>query len=410
MNLRTGLILTSLAAMILTLGCSSASERDEAAPVSSPVEKEIRVLVLEGTPYQRGLTHGMTLKKEIHEVVALWKADLAKQAGTDADAFIEKFLKETDFIPAIEKWTPGLLEEVRGIADGAGVEFETMYAFQCMDEIWLYMDGLQAEACSAIALARDEARPVLLAQNMDLEPFRNGYQVVFRIRHTESELEVLALSCAGLIVTTGMNSAPLGVCVNAMSQMDYAKVGLPIAFVVRGLLEQQRLEDAVRFIDTIQHASGQNYILGDSERVVDLEVSANKVIPYVPAQNPGVILHTNHPKINSDYNPGYRQEIERGKTPRELHENTLVRLEALERRLVAKASLDIDDIKSTLSSQDSDEHPVCRVYDTNKSSFTFGTVVHVLSEHPEFHLAPGPPNATPFQIFPVSKNKTVATD
>ncbi len=411
MNLRTGLILTSLAAMTLSLGCSDASKlSDEVASAPSSVNNEIRVLVLEGTPYQRGLTHGMALKKEIHEVVALWKADLAEKAQTDADAFIKKFLNETDFIPAIEKWTPDLLEEVRGIADGAGVEFETIYAFQCMDEVWLYMDGLQVEACSAIAFARDEARPVLLAQNMDLEPFRNGYQVVFRIRHAESELEVLALSCAGLIVTTGMNSAPLGVCVNAMSQMDYAKVGLPIAFVVRGLLEQQQLEDAVRFIETIQHASGQNYILGDSERVVDLEVSANKIVPYIPAENPEVILHTNHPKINSDYNPRYRQDIEKGKTPRDLHENTLVRLEALERRLVAKASLDIEDIKSTLSSRDSEEHPVCRVYDTNKSSFTFGTVVHVLSEHPEFHLAPGPPNATPFQVFQVSRNETSATD
>ena len=31
---------------------------------------------------------------------------------------------------------PDLLEEVRGIADGAGVDFDTMYAYQLVDEIW----------------------------------------------------------------------------------------------------------------------------------------------------------------------------------------------------------------------------------------------------------------------------------
>ena len=87
-----------------------------------------------------------------------------------------------------------------------------------------------------------------------------------------------------------------------------------------------------------------------------------------------------------------------------LGENSHARLEALETRLGSRqGSLGIDDIKSTLSSQDSDQHPVCRPHDTNKSSFTFGTVIQVLSDSPELHLAPGPPNVTPFQVFPFSR-------
>ena len=391
------------ASLILSGGCrgSGSSTLEGDSPDSMP-EKEVRVLVLQGTPYERGLTHGKSLKKEIHEVVGLWKAQLAGDGG-DADSFIEVFLADTNFQPAIQKWTPGLLDEVRGIADGAELDFETIYAFQLMDEIWLYQAGLEGEACSAIAFERQEDRPTLVAQNMDLEPFREGYQVLVRLRHADSELESMFLTCAGLIVTTGMNSAPLGVAVNAMGQMDYGPEGLPVAFVIRGLLERSSLENAVDFLKTVKHASGQNYILGDSEQVVDLEVSTNQVARFIPEGNPGVILHTNHPRVLSDYHDRYEADLAAGATPMGLGENTHVRLEALEQRLGTRPGrLGVDDIKSTLSSQDSAEHPVCRPHDVGKSSFTFGTVIQVLSDSPEMHLAPGPPNVTPFQVFAFS--------
>ena len=392
------------AVLVLSAGCvDTPSSAHEAGPADSTPGKEVRVLVLEGTPYERGLTHGKVLKKEIHEVVALWKAQLGSPPGTDADAFIEKFLEETDFAPAIKKWTPGLLEEVRGISDGAEIGFDTIYAFQLMNEVWLYQSGLEGEACSAIAFERQGERPALVAQNMDLEPFREGYQVLMHVKHPDSDLESLFLTCAGLIVTTGMNNAPLGVAVNAMGQMDFGPEGLPVAFVVRGLLEQKSLQDAVDFLKTVKHASGQNYILGDSEDVVDLEVSTNQLARFTP-ESPGVILHTNHPRVLTDYHAEYEDSLAGGATPMGLGENSHARLSALEARLGSRQnSLDINDIKSTLSSQDDSANPVCRPHDTGKSSFTFGTVIQVLSDSPELHLAPGPPNVTPFQVFPFQK-------
>ena len=404
MSYRSGAILLS-AVLVLSAGCiDTPSSAHEAGSADVNPAKEVRVLVLEGTPYERGLAHGRSLKKEIHEIVALWKAQLGSPGGIHADAFIQKFLQETDFEPAIEKWTPGLLEEVRGIADGAEIDFDTIYAFQLMDEIWLYQSGLEGEACSAIAFERQGDRPTLVAQNMDLEPFREGYQVLMHVKHPDSDLESLFLTCAGLIVATGMNNTPLGIAVNAMGQMDYGPEGLPVAFVVRGLLEQKSLEAAVGFLKTVQHASGQNYILGDSENVVDLEVSTNQLARFTPENHPGVILHTNHPRVLTDYHSQYEDSLAGGATPMGLGENTHVRLSALEARLGSRqGSLSIDDIKSTLSSQDDSANPVCRPHDTGKSSFTFGTVIQVLSDSPELHLAPGPPNVTPFQVFPFQK-------
>src|SRR5262245_19473286 len=96
----------------------------------------VRIVVLEGSPYDRRLTQGRTLKKEINEVVGKWKAHLEADYKMKADGFIEQFFKKTDFLPAIKKWTPDLLDEVRGIADGAGIDFNTMLLFQLPDEEW----------------------------------------------------------------------------------------------------------------------------------------------------------------------------------------------------------------------------------------------------------------------------------
>src|SRR5581483_815497 len=79
------------------------------------------VLVLEGTAHERGLLHGKTLKKQIHELVKLWKEDLAQRFKTDANSFIRRFVKQTDYRSAMKKWTPDLLDEIKGIAEGSGI-------------------------------------------------------------------------------------------------------------------------------------------------------------------------------------------------------------------------------------------------------------------------------------------------
>jgi isopenicillin-N N-acyltransferase-like protein len=85
----------------------------------------IQPLSLEGTAYQRGLGHGETLRAKIRELVQVWQAELSAGFELDAGQVIHRFLQRTDFSSAIQKWTPDLLDEVRGIADGSGLPIET---------------------------------------------------------------------------------------------------------------------------------------------------------------------------------------------------------------------------------------------------------------------------------------------
>ncbi|MCJ7625936.1 MAG: hypothetical protein MUO76_20780 [Anaerolineaceae bacterium] len=85
---------------------------------------------LSGSPRQRGQKHGEELKPLIYEGLENWKYFLYTVKQKDPDKIIDQFVENTNFLSAIKKWTPHLLEEVEGIADGCGTRFNDIYAFQ----------------------------------------------------------------------------------------------------------------------------------------------------------------------------------------------------------------------------------------------------------------------------------------
>ncbi|MFC1731660.1 C45 family autoproteolytic acyltransferase/hydrolase [candidate division KSB1 bacterium] len=308
------------------------------------------------------------------------------------------------FIPAIKQYTPGLLEEVRGISDGSGIDFNTILAFQLMDEIWLNGGDIIAEHCSSLGVDRKGDLPSLIGQTMDLEGFRHGYQAVLHIRYENSDLESFVFTCAGLIALNGMNNTNVGVCVNAMEQLNYSTEGLPVAFVARGILRKTSQDDAIKFLHDINHASPQNYVIGGPEKIYDFERSSNKIFPFTPYSGSEVIYHTNHPIVNDDYNERYLSDIKNRDLDQIRSGNSYVRYNTLEKRLGSlTGGIGADHIRSILSSRDSEIHPVSRPYINNSRVFTFGSTIMVFGEDPEFLVSSGPPEVTNYKVYKFSK-------
>ncbi len=92
------------------------------------------VLMLEGSPRSRGRVHGEALRGLIHEYLDRWRADIAEDLGVDPAAYLRDLVAVNDFLPAARRWTPGLLEEVEGLAEGAGLDLETALVRQLADE------------------------------------------------------------------------------------------------------------------------------------------------------------------------------------------------------------------------------------------------------------------------------------
>ena len=99
------------------------------------------VIELNGSPRERGRIHGEEVRQVIDGLLRAWYEDLGSfglegqsEFVNDPEEYLKEFLSESSYMKSIKRWAPDLLEEVRGIAEGAGQSFETMLAFQLLDE------------------------------------------------------------------------------------------------------------------------------------------------------------------------------------------------------------------------------------------------------------------------------------
>jgi hypothetical protein len=363
-----------------------------AAPVPEG-EGKLRVLVLEGTPYQMGMIHGKALKPEITELMKRWKADLARTYKAPAEDFIQKFLKYTEFRPSIERWTPGLLDEVRGIADGAGVDFETMYAFQLIDESWVMNTDLGLNKCTSIAAGKRGRAPAFTSQTQDIPRFYHGSPTVLRIRDKGENPESLVFTIPGVIALNGLNSRSVGVCVNAVTQLAHSPKGLPVAFVIRGILRQKTYEQAVKFLEDIQPAAPQNYVLGGPLNAASFERSAGKMVPFLPFEGAEFTYHTNHPLVNDDLDPKFLARLKKNGMSLEKFKTLCPRFNFLGRTLTDNsAAIDLAALKTIYANRESGIN----------NGGTYGCTIMVLGEKPELHISPGRPDVEPFQVLDFS--------
>ncbi|MHC5064232.1 MAG: C45 family autoproteolytic acyltransferase/hydrolase [Planctomycetota bacterium] len=355
------------------------------------LDREVRVLEVSGTPYERGLAHGRAMKSEIHEILGDFKADLEKTYKVEAETFIERFLKDTDFMPAIDKWTPGLLDEVRGIAEGADMPFDEVYTFQLADEIWSMGNWAMREKCTAIAVDRRGDQPTMVAQNMDIPGFYQKFPMLLKVRREEGP-DTMVLTCPGLIGVNGMNSAAVAVCCNTLLQLRPSRTGLPCLFVVRGVLEREDLASAESWLKEIPHAVGQNYTIGDPSGAKAFECSAGDKVRFLPDPEADFTYHTNHPLVNRDWHPDYLARCEeRGRKPEE-GLRTCWRFATLQERCPLGSEITMNSIVDVLASRDNEQGPIC-------GDWTYGCTVFVLEEKPTLYLAPGRPDRYGLQKF-----------
>jgi len=361
----------------------------------------IREINFTETGYQLGLQHGKLLKKEIGELVTLMKSNTAKALRKDADLAIKEFTEYARFTDAIKKYTPELYEEVKGIADGSAQTLEDIMVFNLLDEFWVYQNNLANHHCSGMGVPATKDQPAYIAQNMDIESYTDGYQVLIRLSRTNTRPEQFILTHPGIIALNGMNEKGIGACMNTLMQLKASVTGLPVAFIVRHILNSTDKNDLLNFIQTVPHASGQNYIIGIKDEVFDFEASANKVVRFDPKNANGTIYHTNHPLVNNDVKDWYKKYVP-SLAVKPAENNSSIRLTAVRNRLAGNPVIDDSLIKEALRSKDDSNNPVCRA--PKNGGFTFGSVIMTLSGQPFLQVTSGPPDESEYKRFDFSNN------
>ena len=227
---------------------------------------------------------------------------------------------------------------------------------------------------------------------MDLPSWMDGFQTLLLIRNAKPGLDAYVVTAAGMIALMGINSRGLGVSVNTLLQLKHAVDGLPVAFVTRHLIETATLPDAVRFVQGIRHASGQNYVIGDGREVHDFECGADVVTEHEGDR--GRVWHTNHPLVNDNLRPDRTEPWWEHKS-----QDSGTRLAALERRMAGGAPFSADQAKAMLASRDHHEFPVSQEVSEGSDGCTFAAMVAELGPEPRLSVAAGAPSQHPFTAF-----------
>jgi isopenicillin-N N-acyltransferase-like protein len=252
-----------------------------------------------GSAYGRGHAYGQQARDRVLRSIAAYAETFEYFAGWD---WQRSRAEARRYLPAIDDFAPSQVDELRGIADGAGVELDDVLAVNVRTEI-MYAARVRSamalrapEECSTFASGAT-GRHLLVGQNWDWAPFAADTLAVLRAEPDDGPSYVTVVE-AGLLAKLGVNSAGLALMTNALgSSEDVGDVGVPYHSLLRAMLDCGSVDEALKRLDGSVRASSANYLLADeSGAVVDVEARPGDGSRWhrLDRDDRGVLLHTNH--------------------------------------------------------------------------------------------------------------------
>jgi isopenicillin-N N-acyltransferase-like protein len=280
------------------------------------------------------------------------------------------------FRPLFERHCPHLLEEMAGLADGAGVEEAEAMACSIRGEIGHVKD----DGCTAYAIGRGGTASggIVAGQNSDMTGEIIPLAYVLHLQ-PENKPEVLIWTFGGMIGYHGMNSAGVAHFANALGGGPKGRFAMPHYPVKRMMLECATLKEAAGLLRTIPLASNGNYVMCDGAGDI-LDVEATTAGPEIIRDNAaGFLTHTNHfvcPRYarKENFDRSWKDSF-----PRMERMNGLIRSQY--------GSVTVDDVKRFLSDHSGHPTSICRHDGESR------TVASLISEPAQrrMHVAVGNP-------------------
>ncbi|KAL9001514.1 MAG: hypothetical protein Q9169_000089 [Polycauliona sp. 2 TL-2023] len=197
-----------------------------------------------------------------------------------------------------------------------------------------------SDGCTA--LSWKVGKTSLLAQNWDWQQEQEANLIRLRITQP-GKPNIDMITEAGIIGKIGLNSAGVGVCLNA-TRAEGVDVGkLPCHLAVRRCLDSKSRGEAIAALQAIGVASSCHILVADLEGGTGIECSSAD-ITLIPMDDGGKVIHTNH---FIEEHPGVEENV--------LLQDSGARLARIN-ELVKSAMPDVTSIRRLLD--DEDGYPV----------------------------------------------------
>ena len=249
------------------------------------------IISVSGTHRQMGCQIGESCAEQVRHSVENARALLDSSYEELELTWDGAKIQSRKYIPFAQERYPQYIDEMMGIAEGAGVPFDDVAVVNAMEAVT--MDALHLTKCTSMAVNDERTADghVLVAHNEDWLP--DDERDVYLIHATPlDEPPFLAMTYGALLPNIGFNASGIAQCCDSVHPND-SRIGIPRVIASRAVLGTRTPADAIRHMLVPHRAAGYNHLLAhESGELYNVEVSARQFA--ILGDEYGFIAHTNH--------------------------------------------------------------------------------------------------------------------
>lgn len=356
-------------------------------------------LEAKGKPGDLGISHGKSFSAQIQYNLDFYLNWLSHSNRVSSKRLLEL---ARGFIPVVETHFPELVEEMDGIARGAGMKFEQIVLINARTDIAALVKAeltrKKVPACTSLALfGKNEKKGSLaLGQNWDWDTSMARAPVILRLSPANHP-RLVTLAEAGMLAKIGFNQHRLGVCLNFLSHRSDGQpggFGIPVHCLLRVVLSCHSIQQAVKKVESSPRCASANFLMGQQNtigsRALDLEFTPEAIATLKP--DGSHLIHTNHyldQKLARGCTSG------RGPSTMNRYSTALKLARALEN----EESDPVNRMKQVLVSREGIPYPISRKGNPDPSSTTLAGIIMDLTRN-RLILSGGPPHENPWVLRP----------
>lgn len=245
------------------------------------------ILHLQGSPREMGERHGQECGRWIGRVAEHYWQVLQASPLAIPHREILKGIREIEAL-IVEHTGEAYLEEIRGIADGAGVTYDDIFVLNCAYDLMVSrgdpavrgekhsrFERLASGCSSFVAWGRATKGGRVIGTHNDDGPRYPGQFQVIRIVRPEEGFSFISPSMVGRLAQhSTMNSQGLlvvGTALDNGTKEHVEEAGLPLSVIFRHLSQHcSTTAEAVQTLERLPLIVAGNYLFADRSRTVEL--------------------------------------------------------------------------------------------------------------------------------------------
>jgi isopenicillin-N N-acyltransferase-like protein len=342
--------------------------------------RKIGVVEVSGSNYEMGFQYGSAcpqIKKMVQVMSQNLEMDLDK---------IKAFSKS--YIPAIQGYDAGLMDEIKGIAEGAKVDVEEIIFLTAWYEMAIFKSATTLVGCTSFAAVGEATidGELIIGQNLDMVPTSEEMLILLRMK-PEKGPKILALATLGALGLICINSAGLSVNGNMLVHKDFLSPAgiVPHNVIARKTMSCRSLSRAILAIGTARRGPAVHQLFGSSEGdVISVEVTPDDLGFIYPVD--GIFAHSNN---------FLTERLKSGDMVSTIFPDSFIRVKRLDTLMRRhKGTLSVDLMKEFLQDHNNYPDSICRHADEDlPPNWQVKTIASIVScpKRQKMHIALGNP-------------------